>query len=100
MRKIIKYNSRNRKKIDKLPKIYLIGCWARWGAMEFPFAKFDKDKNPLVYNYNDHNGTADQWELIPLEHTTTGIIYDWTFSKESAEKIAGLLNKRDGLNVD
>lgn len=98
MKKILKYNKRNRNKIDKLAKIYLIGCWARWGVMEFPFVKFDKDKNPLVYHYKDHNGTTDQWELVPLEYTTTGIIYDWTFSKESAEKIARLLNERDKLN--
>ena len=95
MKKILKYNDRTRKKIDSLPRIYLIGCWARWGVMELPFAEFDKNRNPLVYNYNDHNGTADQWELIPLEYTTTGYVYDWTFNKENAEKIAALLNERD-----
>ena len=100
MRKILKNNKRAQKKLDKLAKIYLIGCWARWGVMEFPFVKFDENKNPLVYHYNDHNGTADRWELVPLECTTTGIIYDWTFSKENAKRIAKLLNERDKLNID
>lgn len=100
MRKTLKYNKRNRKKVEKLPTIYLIGCWARWGVLQFPFYKFDKDKNPLVYNYNDHNGTKDQWELVKIQDTTSGIALEWTFSEENAKSIAKALNKRDGLSLD
>lgn len=100
MRKILRYSEKNRKRINKLPKIYLIACWARWGVMEFPFYKFTKDNIPLVYHYNDYNGTADLWELIPIQDATTGWIWDWTFNGMAAKKVAELLNKRDNLELD
>ena len=100
MKSILKNNKRAQKKIDNLPKIYIIGCWARWGVREFPFVKLDENREPWVYNYNDHNGQADQWELVPLSWTTTGTIYDWTFSKDRAEYLVKLFNEVDGLEVD
>lgn len=94
MRKVLKNNKRAKTKLEKLPKVYLIACWAKWGVMEFPFVKFNKDKIPLVYDYDDHNGTADQWELRRIDLTTTGWIYGWTFSKEEADIIAEQQNGR------
>lgn len=93
MRKILKNNKRTRRYIESLPKIYIIGYWARWGVMEFPFVKLSKGLVPMVYKYNDYNGTADVYELTPIEWTTTGQIFDWTFSEKKAERIANLLNR-------
>lgn len=82
--------------LDKLKKIYLIGCWAHYGVLEFPFSgKYvDKDKTkPLVYQYDDHNGTCDNWYLREIDDTTTGHIWGWTFNKKEAERIADNLEK-------
>ena len=94
MKKVLQNNEENRKLITELPKVYIIGCWARWGVRGFPFVKLNKNLIPLVYNYNDYNGTADQWELIPITYTTTGYIFDWSFSEERAKYIAELFNKQ------
>ena len=98
MKKILKWSEETHNYIHSLPKIYLIGCWARYGVMEFPFVKLNKDNVPLVYNYNDHDGTAGQYELVPITHTTTGWIFDWSFHKEQAQKVADMLNEKSGLN--
>lgn len=61
--------------------------------MEFPFYKLDKDNIPLVYQYDDYNGTADQFELRRIYDTTSGIIFGWMFDKLRAEHVADLLNE-------
>ena len=99
MRKILKWSVKNHDYVHSLPKIYIIGCWARWGIMELPFVKLDKENIPLVYNYNDHNGTVSQYELIPITQSTSGKIFDWSFYKNQAQKVADMLNERDGLKL-
>ena len=100
LKKILPYSQKNVKYIASLPKVYLICKWAGWGTLELPFVKLNKDNIPLVYHYNDHNGAADQFELIPIDYVTTGYIFDWTFSKYSADKMVELLRedqkKEDG----
>lgn len=101
MRKILKNNKKTKAYLDSLPKIYLVGCWARYGIMEFPFTeKYFSEKGisiPIVYDYDDHNGTCDNWYLRRIDHTTTGQIVLWTQSKSVASKIAELYNKEMGL---
>lgn len=80
-------------KMNKLPKIYIVACWAHWGVRSYPFVTLDADNVPLVWNYNDHNGTADQYELVPLRHVTSASIFTWTFNEEAANKIAQLMEE-------
>ena len=86
--------------LDKLPKMYMVGCWARYGVMDFPWSgKWEKNPHtghmePLVWYYNDHNGTADNWYLIPLRGVTTGQIIMWTEDFNAAKRIADALNTK------
>ena len=102
MRKVLKNNSKNRAFLDSLPQIYLVGCWARYGVMDFHFTgMYERNENdidiPLVYDYDDHNGTCDNYYLRRIDNTTTGQIVLWTQSKSVAHKIAELFNKEMGL---
>ena len=87
MRKILKNNTKTKQYLNSLPKVYITACWAnKWGVREFPFSgKFE-------YDYNDHNGTADQWELIRMDFTTTGYIADWSFNRMVAGDLAKYYN--------
>ena len=100
MKKVLENTLKTKKYLDKLPKIYLIGCWAKYGVFDFPFAgkyAFDKfrakKKVPLVYQYDDHNGTDDHYYLRLITETTTGSICGWTFDKKEAYRIAEKKNE-------
>lgn len=91
------FTEKNEKFIRKLTPIYLIACWARYGVREYPFSgKFKKhpsgELEPLVYNFDDHNGTFAEYVLRPISHTTTGFILDWSFSEQTAKDIADKYN--------
>ena len=100
MKTVLKNNAKAAKYLSKLPKIYLVACWARYGVWDLIWSgKFIKDKDtghlePLVWHYNDHNGTADNWYLRPLHNVTTGFIMTWTQDRCIAESIANALNIR------
>ena len=98
MRKVLKNTAKNKVYLDNLPKIYLVGCWARYGIREYPFTgKYEQNEYgisiPIVYDYDDHNGTCDNWYLRRIDHTTTGQILLWTQNKNVASKVAELYNK-------
>ena len=98
MRKVFKNTPKTKAYLDSLPKIYLVGCWARYGVMEFPFTgKYKTNEKgisiPIVYDYDDHNGTCDNWYLRRIDYTTTGQILLWTQSKSVASRVAELFNK-------
>ena len=97
MRIILENNSKTKAYLDSLPKIYLVGCWARYGVREYPFTgkyvQLSGISVPLVYDYDDHNSTCDNWYLRNIYHVTTGQIVVWTQSKSVAYKIAELFNK-------
>lgn len=79
--------------LSPLPRIYVVGCWARYGVREYYYSgRNTRDGIPLVWDYNDHNGIYPEWLLTPLQYTTTGLILAWTTSKTSAKKIAEALN--------
>ena len=99
MKKILENTTETREYLDSLPKIYMIACWAGYGVREFPFAgKCTENATPLVWDYDDQNGTCDFYFLRKLTDTTTGWIYAWTTSKSRAEEIAIALNERAGEN--
>ena len=97
MKKILENTTETRECLESLPKIYMIACWAGYGVREFPFAgKYTTDGIPLVWDYDDQNGTCDRYFLRKLTNTTTGWIYAWTISKSRAEEIAAALNEKAG----
>ena len=106
LKKHIECTSENKAYIESLPKIYLIGCWARYGIRECANTlQVDKEGIPLVYNYNDHNGCYEEYELVPIHRVTTGQVYAWSTSEKAARHIADLMNEakemsRRGENGD
>ena len=99
-KKVLSNNKRTQKYLEKLPKIYVVACWSRFGVREYPFTgKFVKDEHrggayvPLIYDYDDRNGTGDDYYLRKLTNTTTGVIIVWTQNKNIAEKIAAMYNQ-------
>lgn len=97
MRKILKNNASTKQYLTSLPKIYLVACWAKYGVRGYFFTgkyvDVDGTSVPLVYDYDDHNGTTDNWYLRRIDQTTTGFIFMWTQSKAVADKVAELLNR-------
>lgn len=96
----MKITKKLEEKISKQPKVYLIACWARWGIREYHwtgkwFIGTTGRPIPIVYYYNDHNGTYEEYQQIPITFTTTGICADWSFYKEMAQHLANKLNEID-----
>ena len=90
--KIFENTAENVQFIQSLPKIYLIACWADFGVREYAYdGECDESGVPLVYDYDDANGTRDVWIKRPITNTTTGWIYAWTTSKARAEEIVEAL---------
>ena len=73
--------------------IYIIGYWANYGYLPLPFADKYKFTEPLVWMFNDNNGTYDEFILTPITKTTTGHIIGWTFYVEEAKKKVAKLNE-------
>ena len=105
MKRVLKNNKKTNKFLDKLPIIYLIAIWAKCGVRSYRFSgNYDKKVNPdgnviyipLVWDYDDHNGTCDNWYLRPINLVTTGYIISWTQSKNSAKIIADAINYKNG----
>lgn len=97
MKKILENTPETREYLESLPKIYMIACWAGYGVREFSFAgKCTANGIPLIFDYDDCNGTCDCYFLRKLTDTTTGWIYAWTTSKSRAEEIAAALNEKVG----
>lgn len=90
LKKKLERNEKNIEYINSFPKVYLVATWAKTGVWELPFAgdfAFDKYAQclvPLVYQYDDMNGTADNYYLRKITSTTAGLIIGWTFVKEEA----------------
>lgn len=97
MKKVLKNTAKTRKYLNSLPKIYIVGCWAKYGVREYPFTEKYFSENgfsvPLVYDYDDCNGTCDNYWLRRIDQTTSGWIVMWTQDKKLADEIAELLNK-------
>lgn len=98
LRKRLKNTKKNKDKLAKLPKIYLIACWARYGVLEFPFSgrykKINKKPIPLVWDFDDHNGTYPEYVLRPITWTTTAAIRGWLRDEQQAKDTAEFCEKR------
>ena len=100
LKKKLENTPENREYLEKLPRIYLVATWAKTGVWEFPFAgkymfdKYAQCKVPMVYQYDDFNGTEDNYWLRKITYTTTGFIVGWTFDKEEAHRMADEENAR------
>ena len=94
----MKITKRLENKIRKCPKVYLVGCWAKYGVLDFSWTgKWHINENgipvPIVYYYNDHNGEYEEYQRIPIYNTTTGMCITWSFNKDIALRIAKDLNE-------
>lgn len=104
LRKRLPYNQKTKDKLAKLPKIYLIACWARYGVLDFPFSgKYKKVKDadsplvryiPLVWDFDDHNGVYPEYVLRPITWTTTAAIRGWVSNEKQAKDTAEFCEKR------
>ena len=98
MKKILKNNAKTAAYLNSLPTMYIVGCWAGYGVWDFPWSgKWEKNPysghmEPLVWYYDDHNGIADNWYLVPIRHVTSGEIICWTENDKVACQIASALN--------
>lgn len=87
MMTIRKNNEETKEYFEKLPKVYLIVRWVDWGILDFPLEEIhiENDKViPVVWEYNDHNGETDRYELVPYNRTTSGEIFTWTIDRDAA----------------
>ena len=98
LRKRLKNTKKNKDKLAKLPKIYLVACWAHYGVLEFPFSgrykKINKKPIPLVWDFDDHNGTYPEYVLRPITWTTTAAIRGWVSNEQQAKDTAEFCEKR------
>ena len=98
LRKRLKNTKKTKDKLAKLPKIYLVACWARYGVLEFPFSgrykKINKKPIPLVWDFDDHNGTYPEYVLRPITWTTTAAIRGWLRDEQQAKDTAEFCEKR------
>lgn len=101
MRKVLKSTPKTKEYLDSLPKIYIVGRWARYGVREYPFTgvyeQIDGVSFPLVYDYYDGNGTCDEWRLRTIDNVTTGDVILWTQNEHAARRVAELFNKEMDL---
>ena len=103
MHKKLENSEKTREYLNSLPRIYLVATWAHTGVWEFPFAgKYEWDKYaqcnvPMVYQYDDFNGTDDNYWLRKITYTTTGFIVGWSFDKEEAQRMADEENARSNI---
>lgn len=97
MKKTLKDTQKTIKFLKKLRPIYLVVCWAKYGTMSFPFSgKFIEKYGeyiPLVWDFDDHNGTSPLWHLRPIYDTTTGQCLTYSFNEKTAKIIAETFNK-------
>lgn len=105
-RRIERRNKEIEKKLKTAPSVYLVVQWAKWCVKEYKWTgKFiQKDEWPWivpeVYHWTDHNGEYEQWYTCPICNTTTGRIYEWTFNKLAAQKLADALNAEESNRVE
>lgn len=83
-------NLKTKEYLESLPRYYLKACWAKCVLLGYPFSGYYQDIDgrpvPLIWQYDDHNGTDDAYFLRPITFATTGIKYGWTTDAEEGLK--------------
>lgn len=90
-------NAATDKFLKGLPMLYILVKYAWYACAEQRYAYtevIDGKPIPMVYQYDDHNGTYPEWCLIPATWVTTGGVYCWSPHKRVIEQIAEHENKR------
>lgn len=96
MKKILIDSKKTRTYIDSLPKLYVVGYWAKYGVREYPNSGETNGKGiPLVWDYYDGNGTCSEYHLVSVHDTTSGIVWCWSEDKDACEWISDALNARE-----
>ena len=94
MRKVLKNTAKTKEYLDKLPKLYGIFLWAKWGILELPWSgKYNKDNMPLVYIYHDFNGEYDEYVLNTINMASSGGFWGCYEDKATAEEVQEKLNE-------
>ena len=100
-KKVLKRNEKTMKYLNTLDDIYLVSCWAHYDYRTYKFSgKYTKDSftgfsEPLVWQYDDGNGTCGNYYLRPIHMTTTAFDICWVFSEREAKRIVDSLNKTE-----
>ena len=95
----MKFTKKNTDKINKCKSVYIIVLYVHWCVREYKwtgkwrYTRLSNSYEPIVYDYDDHNGTFEEYVKRPIHSVTTGDIIDWTFSKYAADRFAKLLNE-------
>lgn len=95
----MKVTKKNTEKINKCKSVYIIVLYAHWCVREYKwtgkwkYTRLSNSYEPVVYDYDDHNGEFEEYAKRPISFTTTGWIMDWTFNKYAADRFAKLLNE-------
>ena len=92
MRKVLKNTAKTKKRLDKLPKIYVVFLWAKYTVIETVWTGKFRCGIPLVYTYYDFNGEYDEYRLMPVYHISSGGFVGWYSNKGVAESICKKLN--------
>jgi hypothetical protein len=105
-KRIERRNKEIKKKLESAVSVYLVVQWAKWCVKEYKWTGRLICENgmswimPEVYHWTDHNGEYEEWYACPIHHTTSGAIYEWTFNKLAAEKLAETLNAAETHYVE
>ena len=105
-KRIDRRNEEIKKKLESAVSVYLVVQWAKWCVKEYKWTgRLLHNDNmpwimPEVYHWTDHNGEYEEWYVCPIHHTTSGAIYEWTFNKSAAEKLAEALNAAEPRKVE
>lgn len=89
-------NERTKRRLEQLPRIHILVKYAWYAVDSVPYAYtkvIDGDPVPMVYVFDDHNGTYAEWKLIPATYVTTGGVYCWSIHENVIKTIAEHENK-------
>ena len=105
-KRIQKKNKKLEKKAKAAQSVYLVVRYAKWCVKEYKWTGrfMQRDEIPWimpeVYHWTDHNGEYDQWYACSICNTTSGQMYEWTFNKLAAQKLADALNAAESNHVE
>lgn len=104
MKKELVVNKKNTEFVNGLDKIYMVVQYAMYAVLEFPFTgeyeepnKYEKIRGanrpiPLVYEWDDCDGTYARFFLRKITSCTSAAIVGWYMDREIAEEVARVKN--------